>query len=127
MAGKKKALSVKRPCASVVSVTHSATLFEATTMSIVPSALAFSAIVNETFALGEDQKIAIPPLRMWVVPDGRDPQAFKDELLAEHFTPEELAHRDEFIRTFSQLLAEELDGIFVYQLRLKSTDFACEA
>jgi hypothetical protein len=63
-------------------------------------------IVNETFVLGEDQKIAFRPLKTWVVPDGRDPQVFKDELLAEHFTPEELAHRDDFIRTFSRLLAE---------------------
>ena len=52
VAGRKKALSEKRPCASVVSVTHTATLSDDTTMSIVPSVLAASAIANASLASG---------------------------------------------------------------------------
>ena len=66
--------------------------------------------VNESFTLGEDQRLACVPIESWVVPEGRDPQEFKDELLREHFTLDELEHRDKFIRTFSQLLAEYTGG-----------------
>ena len=66
--------------------------------------------VNEAFTLGEDQRLACVPIERWVVPEGRDPQEFKDELLREHFTLDELEHRDKFIRTFSQLLAEYTGG-----------------
>ena len=48
VAGKKKTLSEKRPCASVVSVTHNATLSDDTAMSMVPSVFAVSAILNES-------------------------------------------------------------------------------
>jgi hypothetical protein len=56
-------------------------------------------VVNEHFVLGEDHQIACKPLRTWVIPEGRDPQEFKDEILKESFTAEEIAHRDEFIKT----------------------------
>jgi hypothetical protein len=56
-------------------------------------------VVNERFVLGEDQQIACEPVKTWVIPDGRDPQEFKDEILKESFTPEEIAHREEFIKT----------------------------
>lgn len=62
--------------------------------------------VNETFKLGEDQRIACQPIECWPVPEDRDPQEFKRELLEEHFSPEELEHRDEVIRTLGAILAE---------------------
>ena len=60
-------------------------------------------VVNERFVLGEDQKIACDPIRTWVVPEEGDSQEFKDNILKESFTPEELAHRDEFIRTLGRM------------------------
>lgn len=60
--------------------------------------------VNEDFVPGVDQQLADTPVKHWVVPEDRDPQEFKDELLREHFTPEELDHRDRFIRVFSELV-----------------------
>lgn len=56
-------------------------------------------VVNERFVLGENQQIACEPIKIWVVPEARNSQDFKDEILKDSFTPEELAHRDEFIRT----------------------------
>lgn len=64
VAGRKKALSEKRPCASVVSVTHTATLSDDTAMSIVPSVLAASAIVNESFAAGTRMSIGLTSCTM---------------------------------------------------------------
>jgi len=60
-------------------------------------------VVNERFALGEDQKIACDPIKTWVVPEEGDSQEFKDKILKESFSPEELAHRDEFIRTLGKM------------------------
>jgi len=54
--------------------------------------------VNETFVLGQDHRLAATPLESWPIPDGRDPQEFKDELLRAHFTPDELEFREEVIR-----------------------------
>ena len=56
-------------------------------------------VVNENFVLGQSQQIACKPIKTWVVPADRDSQEFKDEILKDSFTAEELAHRDEFIRT----------------------------
>ena len=56
-------------------------------------------VVNEHFVLGEDQQIACKPVKTWVVPADRDPQEFKDEILKDSFSPEEIAHREEFIKT----------------------------
>jgi hypothetical protein len=56
-------------------------------------------VVNESFVPGEDHQIACEPVKTWVVPKDGDPQKFKDEILKESFTPEELAHREEFIQT----------------------------
>jgi len=64
-------------------------------------------VVNERFVLGENQKIASKPLKIWVVPDDRNAQEFKDEILKESFTPEELAHRDEFIKTLGKMMSSE--------------------
>jgi hypothetical protein len=60
-------------------------------------------VVNERFVLGEDQKIACDPIRTWVVPEQGDSQEFKDEILKESFSPEELEHREEFIRTLGKM------------------------
>jgi len=56
-------------------------------------------VVNENFVLGQNQQIACAPLKTWVVPEDRDSQEFKNEILKDSFTSEELAHRDEFIKT----------------------------
>jgi len=69
------------------------------------SARKYGLVVNETFRLGADQRIAGQPLASWVVPDDRDAQEFKQELLRRHFTPEQLAARDAFITTLSRLMA----------------------
>ena len=61
------------------------------------SARRFGLEVNEMFALGQDQQIACTPLKTWVVPEGEDPQAFKDILLRENFSAEELVAREAFI------------------------------
>jgi len=60
-------------------------------------------VVNEHFLLGENHQIACEPVKTWVVPDDRNAQDFKDEILKESFTPEELAHRDEFIRALGEM------------------------
>jgi len=54
-------------------------------------------VVNEDFVLGEDHQIASKPIKTWVVPEEGDSQAFKNKILQESFTAEELSHRDEFI------------------------------
>ncbi len=56
-------------------------------------------VVNERLVLGKDHQIACNPVKTWVIPDNRDPQQFKDEILEASFSPEELAHREEFIKT----------------------------
>jgi hypothetical protein len=60
-------------------------------------------VVNERFVLGEDHQIACEPLKTWVVPEDRNPQEFKDEILKESFTPQELVHREEFIQTLGRM------------------------
>jgi len=60
-------------------------------------------VVNERFVLGENQQIACEPLKTWVVPEGGDSQEFKNKILKESFTPEELAHREEFIQTLGKM------------------------
>jgi hypothetical protein len=71
------------------------------------SAKGMGTVVNERFVPGEDQKIAVKPLKSWVVPDDRDPQEFKNEILKESFTAEELAHRDEFLETVSKVTSNK--------------------
>jgi len=60
-------------------------------------------VVNDQFVLGQDQQIACEPLKTWVVPEEGDSQEFKNKILKETFSPEELAHRDEFIRTLGKM------------------------
>jgi hypothetical protein len=75
-------------------------------------------VINEHFVLGQNQKIAVVPLKSWVVPDDRDPQEFKNEILRESFTPEELAHRDEFLKILSKLTNNKLVKFLVGLQRL---------
>jgi len=56
-------------------------------------------VVNERFVLGENHQIACKPIKTWVVPEDRDSQEFKNEILKDSFTSQELAHREEFIKT----------------------------
>jgi hypothetical protein len=61
-------------------------------------------VVNESFVLGENQRIACEPLATWVVPEDGDPQVFKEKILKESFTEEELEHRDKFIQALGNLM-----------------------
>jgi hypothetical protein len=58
------------------------------------SARPLGLISNEAFTPGQDQQLAGKPLQSWPIPPGKDPQAFKDELLHTHFTAEELELRE---------------------------------
>lgn len=66
-------------------------------------------VVNKTFVLGEDQQIACEPIQTWEVPEDRDPQAFKEQILRQSFTDEELEHREEFIMTLGKLITDWAD------------------
>jgi hypothetical protein len=59
-------------------------------------------VVNETFVLGQDQRLAFEPRETWPVPESRDPQEFKGELLQKYFTPAELEFREEVIRALGE-------------------------
>lgn len=63
--------------------------------------------VNENFIMGEDQQLAAEPLDTWPIPEGRDPQDFKNELLQEHFTPAELEFREVVIAALADRISEE--------------------
>lgn len=71
-------------------------------------------VVNEQFILGVDQKIAVEPLKTWVVPADRDSQEFKDEILKDSFSAEELAHRDEFVRLLGKVTNNRLIRFLVW-------------
>lgn len=60
--------------------------------------------VNESFELGKDQQIACKPLKTWIVPEEEDPQAYKEQLLRENFTTEELMARNDFIKAIGNWL-----------------------
>lgn len=77
------------------------------------SARGMGTVINERFILGENQKIAVEPLKSWIVPEERDSQEFKNEILRASFTPEELAHRDEFVKTLSKVTNSKLVRLLV--------------
>jgi len=58
--------------------------------------------VNETFVLGENQRIAAEAVETWAIPPDHDPQEFKDEILRRSFTPAELEFREEVIRALAE-------------------------
>jgi hypothetical protein len=75
-------------------------------------------IINERFVLGENQKIAVEPIKSWVVPDGCDSQEFKNEILKASFTPEEQEHRDEFVKNLSKITNNKFIKFLVWLERL---------
>ena len=75
-------------------------------------------VVNETFVLGQDHQIAATPIKNWDVPDDRDAQTFKSEILKESFTPDELAHREEFIAEISRLTNSKFVRVLVWLQKL---------
>jgi hypothetical protein len=68
------------------------------------SAKKYNLLVNETFELGVDQRIACEPIKTWIVPEDEDPQDFKEQLLRENFTAEELVARNAFIQAIGNWL-----------------------
>lgn len=75
-------------------------------------------VVNERFVLGQDQNIACEPIKTWIVPEEGNSQEFKDAILKESFTPDELAHRDEFIRTLGEMTNSKFWKFMVWLDRL---------
>jgi hypothetical protein len=69
------------------------------------SAKKFGMVVNEEFILGQDQELATHPEETWVVPPGSDAQAFKDQILKEHFTSAELEFREVVIEALSRQMS----------------------
>jgi hypothetical protein len=61
-------------------------------------------VVNQSFQMGVDHQIACKPFESWEIPENQDPQAFKDKILIENFTTEELAHREAFIQALSEMM-----------------------
>lgn len=82
------------------------------------SAKGMGTVINERFVLGENQQIAVESLKSWIVPDDRDSQEFKNEILKDSFTPEELAHRDEFVKTLSKVTNSKWIRFLVWLQRL---------
>lgn len=65
--------------------------------------------VNRAFVEGQDMTIACDPIDSFVVPVGDDPQAFKEQLIAE-FCGSSSTIRDEFIEGMSRWLSEATQG-----------------
>ncbi len=65
--------------------------------------------VNGTFTKGKDMAIACDPVDSFVVPAGDDPQAFKEQLIAE-FCGSSSTIRDEFIEGMSRWLSDATQG-----------------
>ena len=60
-------------------------------------------------AAGQDMTIACDAINTYEVPQGRDPQAFKEQLIAE-FCGESSTIRDQFIEGMSRWLSEATKG-----------------
>ena len=65
--------------------------------------------VNRTFVEGRDMGIACDPVESFIVPAGDDPQAFKEQLIAE-FCGSSSTIRDEFIEGMSRWLSDATQG-----------------
>lgn len=59
--------------------------------------------VNDAFEPGRNMRVAAQPIETWAVPSGVSLVEFKDRLLRERYTPEELALRDRFIEAVGRL------------------------
>ena len=73
------------------------------------SAAPLSMPVNGTFVEGRDMTIACDPIESFVVPADDDPQAFKEELIAE-FCGSSGKIRDDFIEGMSRWLSDATQG-----------------
>ena len=62
-------------------------------------------IVNREFAAGKDMSIACDPIETLPVPEGRDPQEFKEQVIRE-FCGESSGVRDEFIEGMGRWLGD---------------------
>lgn len=65
--------------------------------------------VEKTFVEGHDMEIACDPVDSFIVPTGDDPQAFKEQLIAE-FCASSSTIRDEFIEGMSRWLSDATRG-----------------
>jgi hypothetical protein len=63
--------------------------------------------VNEQFVWGEDQQLAAEVIDSWIIPEGDDPQAFKNQLLRDNFTPAELEFREIVIAALGELTVDQ--------------------
>ena len=71
-----------------------------------PSSAGFLGMpVNQEFAPGADMTIACDPIETLPVPDGRDPQEYKEQVIRE-FCGDSSGVRDEFIEGLGRWLAE---------------------
>lgn len=59
--------------------------------------------VNAEWVWGEDMTLACTPLETWTVPEGETVSEFKDRLLAERYSLEELERRERFIQKVGEL------------------------
>ena len=82
------------------------------------SAKGMGTVVNEQFKLGENQKIAVEPVKTWTVPEDREAQEFKDEILRESFSEEELSHREELVKTVSKMTNSKFIKFLVWLEKL---------
>lgn len=60
-------------------------------------------VVNNSFVLRVNHKIAYEPVQIWEVAEDQDPQAFKEQILRESLSDQELANREEFIKIIGEI------------------------
>ncbi len=69
------------------------------------SARALGMAVNDRFIPGVDMDVDCSPIEVFEVPDGVDPQAFKEELIEVH-CGSDMDRRDRFIEDMSRWLVQ---------------------
>ena len=62
-------------------------------------------VVNNDFQPGEDMTLACDPIETYEIPEGRDPQGFKEELI-EEFCGSQSEDRDRFINGLGEWLSK---------------------
>ena len=102
-----RALVAERPVPDVhtylrVATPGGASVVDATWPS---SAAPLGMPVNHSFSLGQDMTIACDPIETLPVPEGRDPQEFKEQVILE-FCGDSRGVRDQFIEGLGLWLAE---------------------
>lgn len=71
------------------------------------AASALGMVVNEAFRPGQDMTLACEPIERFEVPEGVDPQPFKESLIARHCGPDR-ARREAFIEGLAAWLARAM-------------------